>query len=137
MEAFIESGMLDSATVDVEKSSKVNSSKKESGGEIENVRTYDLNITYDKFYQTPRLWLFGYDESRKALSVDEMYEDFSAGTNPLQSKLVQTSFKDLEKCFVLLDLYDLLLDKLCGEPGPSSSIGIVHLLRQRSEFEYS
>ena len=25
-------------------------------------RTYDLNITYDKYYQTPRLWLFGYDE---------------------------------------------------------------------------
>ena len=41
-------------------------------------RTYDLNITYDKYYQTPRLWLFGYDESRKPLSVDEMYEDFSA-----------------------------------------------------------
>ena len=82
MEAFIESGMLDSATVDVEKKSKnVSNKKSESGGggEIENVRTYDLNITYDKFYQTPRLWLFGYDESRKALSVDEMYEDFSAG----------------------------------------------------------
>ena len=28
--------------------------------------------------QTPRLWLFGYSESRAALSVDEMYEDFSA-----------------------------------------------------------
>merc|ERR1711892_157593 len=41
-------------------------------------RTYDLNITYDKFYQTPRLWLFGYSESRTALSVDQMYEDFSA-----------------------------------------------------------
>jgi ubiquitin-like-conjugating enzyme ATG3 len=50
MEAFIESGMLDSATVDVEKTTK-KSSKAESGGEIENVRTYDLNITYDKFYQ--------------------------------------------------------------------------------------
>ena len=48
------------------------------GGEIVSTRTYDLNITYDKYYQTPRLWLFGYDESRKPLSVDEMYEDFSA-----------------------------------------------------------
>jgi len=27
-------------------------------------RTYDLYITYDKYYQTPRLWLFGYDEVR-------------------------------------------------------------------------
>jgi len=31
-------------------------------GEIIQTRTYDLNITYDKYYQTPRLWLFGYDE---------------------------------------------------------------------------
>ncbi len=24
--------------------------------------SYDLSITYDKYYQTPRVWLFGYDE---------------------------------------------------------------------------
>jgi len=41
-------------------------------------RTYDLHITYDRYYQTPRLWLTGYNESRQNLSVDEMYEDFSA-----------------------------------------------------------
>lgn len=29
---------------------------------ILNVRTYDVFITYDKYYQTPRMWLFGYDE---------------------------------------------------------------------------
>jgi ubiquitin-like-conjugating enzyme ATG3 len=77
MEDFVESGMLeDAATVDVvQKPSKKASG---GGGEIVSTRTYDLNITYDKYYQTPRLWLFGYDESRKALSVDEMYEDFSA-----------------------------------------------------------
>lgn len=26
------------------------------------VRTYDVMITYDKHYQTPRIWLYGYDE---------------------------------------------------------------------------
>lgn len=26
------------------------------------VRTYDVMITYDKYYQTPRIWLIGYDE---------------------------------------------------------------------------
>jgi len=72
MEEFVESGMLeDAATVDVKKEST-------SGGEIVPTRTYDLNITYDKYYQTPRLWLFGYDEKRKPLTVEEMYEDFSA-----------------------------------------------------------
>ena len=33
-----------------------------SGGGIMQTRTYDLNITYDNYYRTPRLWLFGYDE---------------------------------------------------------------------------
>lgn len=40
-------------------------------------RTYDLNITYDKYYQTPRLWLTGYDEQRKPLPIEEMYSDIS------------------------------------------------------------
>lgn len=30
------------------------------------VRTYDCYISYDKHYQTPRFWLFGYDEVRDA-----------------------------------------------------------------------
>lgn len=30
--------------------------------EILATRTYDLNITYDNYYRTPRLWLTGYDE---------------------------------------------------------------------------
>lgn len=40
-------------------------------------RTYDLNITYDNFYRTPRLWLFGYDERQRPLSEDDTYEDVS------------------------------------------------------------
>ena len=59
---------LDTATV-----------KKEEGaiggeGGILSTRTYDLNITYDKYYQTPRLWLFGYDEvSQKAYCMTLLY----------------------------------------------------------------
>ena len=41
------------------------SASEAAAGEILATRTYDLNITYDKYYQTPRLWLFGYDENRK------------------------------------------------------------------------
>ena len=40
-------------------------------------RTYDLNITYDNYYRTPRLWLFGYSEKQKPLSDEQMYEDVS------------------------------------------------------------
>ena len=31
-------------------------------GNLLQVRTYDVMITYDKYYQTPRIWLLGYDE---------------------------------------------------------------------------
>lgn len=86
MDDFIESGMLDEAALDLQKELQAKKRQDQDGeeeqrgdeGVILSTRTYDLNITYDKYYQTPRLWLFGYDENRKALSVDEMYEDFSA-----------------------------------------------------------
>ena len=31
-------------------------------GNLLQVRTYDVMITYDKYYQTPRIWLVGFDE---------------------------------------------------------------------------
>jgi ubiquitin-like-conjugating enzyme ATG3 len=40
-------------------------------------RTYDMSITYDKYYQTPRMWLFGYDEQRRGLSPLEIFQDIS------------------------------------------------------------
>jgi ubiquitin-like-conjugating enzyme ATG3 len=80
MEDFIESGLADEEDQSAVAVAPKSEDKKDeaAGGEIVATRTYDLNITYDKFYQTPRLWLFGYDEKKKALTVDEMYEDFSA-----------------------------------------------------------
>lgn len=43
--------------------------------QIIRTRSYDLSITYDKYYQTPRLWLTGYDENHSPLSVELMFED--------------------------------------------------------------
>lgn len=43
--------------------------------EIVRTRTHDLSITYDKYYQTPRLWLFGYDENAVPLVPEQIYED--------------------------------------------------------------
>jgi len=40
-------------------------------------RTYDISITYDKYYQTPRVWLFGYDEDGKPLKTEKIFEDIS------------------------------------------------------------
>lgn len=36
--------------------------KSTAGQNLLQVRTYDCLISYDKHYQTPRFWLFGYDE---------------------------------------------------------------------------
>ncbi|XP_024383483.1 autophagy-related protein 3 isoform X1 [Physcomitrium patens] len=40
-------------------------------------RTYDISITYDKYYQTPRVWLTGYDETRYLLQPELVLEDVS------------------------------------------------------------
>lgn len=35
-------------------------------------------ITYDKYYQTPRVWLIGYDENRNPLIPQQIFQDISA-----------------------------------------------------------
>ncbi|XP_044750488.1 ubiquitin-like-conjugating enzyme ATG3 [Coccinella septempunctata] len=79
MEAFEESGMLDDqqATRVIEQPTVVKKGTQEED-EIIHTRTYDLHITYDKYYQTPRLWLTGYDEKQKPLTVEELYQDISS-----------------------------------------------------------
>jgi len=42
------------------------------------VRTYDVMISYDKYYQTPRVWLIGYDENRNPLMPQQIFQDISA-----------------------------------------------------------
>ena len=84
MEEFEESGLLDEedkATLDPSQNSKPETlllgASSSNDDDIVRTRTYDLHITYDKYYQTPRLWLFGYDENHKPLTVEQMYEDVS------------------------------------------------------------
>jgi len=40
-------------------------------------RTYDLSICYDQYHQTPRVWLFGYDENKNPLKPEEVLHDIS------------------------------------------------------------
>jgi len=42
---------------------------------IVKTRTYDLSITYDKYYQVPRVWMVGRDESDQPLTSHQMMED--------------------------------------------------------------
>ncbi|GLI63457.1 hypothetical protein VaNZ11_006429 [Volvox africanus] len=49
----------------------------EPADNIVRTRTYDLYMTYDQYYQVPRLWLVGFDESRKPLRPQQVMEDVS------------------------------------------------------------
>ena len=40
-------------------------------------RTYDVSISYDKYYQCARVWLYGYSESRQPLTQPEILQDIS------------------------------------------------------------
>lgn len=42
---------------------------------IVKTRTYDLSITYDKYYQVPRVWMVGRDEEDQPLTSTQMMED--------------------------------------------------------------
>ena len=78
MEDFVESGLIDeddNAVVQTTEASGGNDDVPDDA--IVPTRTYDLNITYDKYYQTPRLWLSGHDENQHPLSIQDMYDDIS------------------------------------------------------------
>ena len=40
-------------------------------------RTYDVSMSYDKYYQCARVWLYGYSESRQPLTQGQILEDIS------------------------------------------------------------
>jgi len=44
---------------------------------IEKVRTYDIHITFDLYHQTPKVWLFGYDENQQPLKPAQVFADVS------------------------------------------------------------
>lgn len=83
MEEYVTKGLVDdqNSALTVEplvKSSAATSvdASYDTGGVLP-TRTYDLNITYDNYYRTPRLWLSGYDENQKPLTIEQMYQDIS------------------------------------------------------------
>jgi hypothetical protein len=45
---------------------------------IVHTRTYDLLISYDKYYQVPRFWLVGYNEQRQPLTSKQVTPSLSS-----------------------------------------------------------
>merc|ERR1712228_861830 len=52
--------------------------KEKADSKILKTRSYDVSISYDKFYRVPRVWLRGYDENGQPLSSSAIFEDISA-----------------------------------------------------------
>ena len=51
--------------------------KPQNNSNVVKRRTYDLSICYDQYHQTPRVWLFGYNEDKQPLKPDEVLQDVS------------------------------------------------------------
>jgi ubiquitin-like-conjugating enzyme ATG3 len=49
-------------------------SKQNNTNNIIRSRRYDVSITYDNYYRTPRIWLFGFDENGSPLSHNDVFE---------------------------------------------------------------
>ena len=68
-------GMAEPKTLEVLMQAAVPGPGASMGGEHDHIvstRTYDLMITYDKYYQVPRFWLVGYDENRQPLKSSQV-----------------------------------------------------------------
>ncbi len=79
MDECVESGEEegeDEAALEVVSGTK--KTEEDSEAQILKTRTYDLSITYDKYYQTPRVWLCGYDEQYRPLDPKKTLQDISA-----------------------------------------------------------
>lgn len=61
------------ATAAVNSTTEFNAATKRSN--IQRVRTYDISITYDKYYQTPKVWILGYSTEGTPLSTEQMFQD--------------------------------------------------------------
>lgn len=51
------------------------SSAKIASDSVLHSRRYDVSITYDNYYRTPRVWLFGYDENGTVLKPEAIFDD--------------------------------------------------------------
>jgi ubiquitin-like-conjugating enzyme ATG3 len=77
LEEFEDENVLnDEAAITMDKSSFTKGND-DADDNLLKVRTYDLSITYDKYYQTPRVYIIGYSsqDSSQPLTADEMFQD--------------------------------------------------------------
>eukprot|EP00658_Telonema_sp_P-2_P004346 TRINITY_DN1162_c0_g1_i4.p1 TRINITY_DN1162_c0_g1~~TRINITY_DN1162_c0_g1_i4.p1 ORF type:complete len:240 (+),score=64.51 TRINITY_DN1162_c0_g1_i4:193-912(+) len=74
----------------------------ESGGEdnIVKTRTYDIYITYDQYFQTPRVYLQGYNEDDTPLEPEQIFEDIAADYVKKTVSIEQHPHLDLRLAYI-------------------------------------
>jgi len=84
-------------------------------------RKYDLSISYDNYYRTPRIWLFGYDENGSILTQYKLFEDIMSDyarktvtfePHPHESRL-QATVHPCQHAAAMLRIINGLVD--CGK----------------------
>lgn len=68
---------MEDASLALDEASTTVAQKAESSNAEDNIiraRRYDVSITYDNYYRTPRIWLFGFDENGSTLSTHDIFQ---------------------------------------------------------------
>lgn len=120
MEDFEESGMLENIDPSVAIVQPTASKSADPNSEIDSVvhcRSYDLHIVYNKYYQTPHLFLIGYDENKKMLTVDQMFEDVSQDN--AKKTVTFEQHPHMGRYFIYCSFVQLILNDLHYFLGPS------------------
>jgi ubiquitin-like-conjugating enzyme ATG3 len=92
------------------------------GGSIVYPRRYDVSITYDKYWQTPRIWLFGYDEHSNPLPpvsiFDDIISDYAKKTVTIEAhphlSTPHASIHPCQHAAAMLRIVEALSE--CGQP---------------------
>lgn len=100
-----ESLALDEATqIESIAGSKPSSSSSSKTSGVLRSRRYDVTMTYDKYYQTPRIWLFGYNENGSPLPPEAVFQVMSLCIMTIQLKNpTQDVMQDYAKKTVTID----------------------------------
>jgi len=93
-----------------------------SGDGIVYPRRYDVSITYDKYWQTPRIWLFGYDEHSNPLPpvsiFDDIISDYAKKTVTIEAhphlSTPHASIHPCQHAAAMLRIIEALAE--CGQP---------------------
>jgi ubiquitin-like-conjugating enzyme ATG3 len=74
---FLEEFVDDSINSDYLDNGNGNNSNNSNNNNVLRTRTYDMHITYDRYYRGPKLWISGRNENGRLLTFEELMSDIN------------------------------------------------------------